>query len=57
MTTREEALLKWMQEVTSLLCFQPEVPMKHKQDLCDRLNDFQLIYTADELTTKHTPGK
>jgi hypothetical protein len=35
-----QSLKLWMAEVTSLLCYQPEIPMAHKTDLCNALTDF-----------------
>lgn len=51
--TEKQAIQKWMHEVTSLLCYQPEVPMKHKEDLCNALNEFNQVVeasTAEERT-------
>jgi hypothetical protein len=31
---KDIALWNWMQDITSLVCYQPEVPMKHKESLC-----------------------
>ena len=30
-----DALESWMREVTDLLCYQPEIPMAHKQTMVD----------------------
>ena len=35
-----QSLKLWMAEVTSLLCYQPEIPMAHKTDICNALTDF-----------------
>ena len=49
-TAQSEAMTKWMEEVTALLCFQPEVPLKHKEDLCAALNDYKQVLHAIEIT-------
>lgn len=46
----KDALFKWMQEVTSLLCYQPEVPMTHKEDLCTALNDYSRVSEASKVS-------
>jgi hypothetical protein len=43
-------MTKWMEEATALLCYQPEVPMKHKEDLCDAMNEYKQILHAIEIT-------
>lgn len=45
----EPALGKWMNEVTQLLCFQPDVPTQHKTDLCNALNDYNMVKEAQKL--------
>lgn len=47
------ALGKWMQEVTQLLCYQPEVPMKHKEELCNALNEYNQIVEAQRLAQQN----
>lgn len=37
---KEFALQQWMQDVTSLLCYQPEVPLKHKESLVKALDNY-----------------
>ncbi len=46
------ALTKWMHEVTALLCYQPEVPLKHKEDLCAAMNEYDQVRRAEELTKR-----
>lgn len=53
----DEALFAWMQEITALLCYQPDVPMKHKEDLCKSLNSYGLVITASKLTGYDRVGK
>ena len=53
---RSEAMTKWMEEVTSLLCFQPEVPLKHKEDLCAALNSYKQVLHAIEITEPQNAG-
>lgn len=48
---RSDAMAAWMDEVTSLLCYQPEVPLKHKEDLCNALNEFKRFRQAESLAT------
>ena len=43
---QEQALTNWMGEVTQLLCYQPDIPLKHKTDVCDALNNFMTITEA-----------
>lgn len=45
---RSEAMTKWMDEVTGLLCFQPEVPLTHKMDLCAALKKYKSISRGEE---------
>jgi len=42
----QESLVKWMDEVTSLLLYQPDVPLKHKEDLVKKLEDFKKLQTS-----------
>lgn len=37
----EKALHQWMQEVTSILCYQPEIPLAHKTDLANALAEYE----------------
>jgi len=39
-TKKELRLYLWMQDITSLLCYQPEVPHAHKESLVKALNDY-----------------
>ena len=32
----------WMKEITDLICYQPEVPMRHKTELCNALHAFRM---------------
>lgn len=32
------AVKQWMQDVTSLLCYQPDIPMEHKKSLVEALD-------------------
>jgi hypothetical protein len=34
-------LLKWMQEVTALLCYQSDIPQQHKIDLANALEAYE----------------
>lgn len=37
---KDLALQLWMQDVTSLLCYQPEVPLAHKESLVKALDHY-----------------
>ena len=37
---KDLALRQWMQDVTSLLCYQPEVPHAHKESLVRALDHY-----------------
>jgi hypothetical protein len=47
------ALQKWMNEVTQLLCFQADVPMQHKTDLCNALNEYNMVIEAQRLAQQN----
>lgn len=38
--SKDLALANWMQDVTSLLCYQPEVPHAHKESLVKALDRY-----------------
>lgn len=38
--SKDLALQLWMQDVTSLLCYQPEVPHAHKESLVKALDHY-----------------
>ena len=38
--SKDLALQSWMQDVTSLLCYQPEVPHAHKESLVKALDHY-----------------
>ena len=42
-------LMAVLDEITALLCYQSEVPQKHKQDLLDAVERFRTALTADKL--------
>ena len=49
MTNQEKrALVKWMHEVTSSICYQPEIPISHKDDICKALESFCLLPSTIE---------
>lgn len=48
-----EALGKWMHEVTQLLCYQPDVPQTHKIDLCNALNEYNMVVEAQRLVQQN----
>lgn len=37
----QQRLEAWMDEVTALLCYQPEIPMVHKQAVVEKLADYK----------------
>lgn len=38
---KQKALLRWIEEVTFLLCYQPEIPQAHKQSLFAAMDDYR----------------
>lgn len=48
------ALQNWMHEITQLLCFQPDVPMQHKTDLCNALNEYNQVVHAQRLVQQNS---
>lgn len=36
-----QRLEAWMKEITDLLCYQPEIPVAHKTEICNALHAFQ----------------
>lgn len=56
-TAKDLALQLWMQDVTSLLCYQPEVPHAHKESLVKALDHYNKRCAEQEEAQRHNNSK